>query len=489
MTTLGSGLSSILRNAAYLLGSDWLASALRLAYTILLARALGPDGYGLIASGQALYLLFGGLVSSGLDLFLARELAKSRADGEQVVRLSLFLRTIALIVVAAVFVIMAVPPETDPTGRAVLAVFVVALLARGHAVWARQVFIAYEATGFNLRLIAVFRTAEVVVAAIAILLGAGPVTVAVIHSASWLAEAIASLWAVHRSILPLNRRLFVLRGFKTAAMGILSIGLVVASGQWLRLGPLALYKYVAANPEQVGQFALAWNATVILSMMVTTVMRASVPVVGRATARRDDKDVYYLDFAIRFGVMLGTLLVIAAIGAGPWIIELAFGSAYAGAGAMLAATLSVVGPVVMSFAIDQILTLRHRTGSSLLVAAVSAGIGTLVFVHAATHYSPAVAALSVLGIFVAMILAKMVLLNVALGIALFEPFARACLAAGLALVVLYSMLDLGAGAALACVAATIAWIVLPFVTGAVTPAERQSLGSVLGLLANRYRRS
>ena len=132
---LGTGVTSILRNLVFLLGSNWLAMGLRGIYVVILARALGPAGYGLISSRQALYLILVVAVTAGLPGYLSRERAAVGTRETEAVRLSLIVQLGALSLGAIAFLLFAVLSESDPEARTVFALSAGAMVARGLAIY------------------------------------------------------------------------------------------------------------------------------------------------------------------------------------------------------------------------------------------------------------------------------------------------------------------------------------------------------------------
>jgi len=470
---LGPGVRSILRNGAYLLGSNWLAAALRAAYVVILARALGPAGYGLISSTQALYIMLLLVGTAGLPAFLSRELAADRARGEEAVGLTLLVLAASLSLGAGAFILLGLTTESDPVARQVFFLFAGALVARGLAMWARHAFVAHEASHYHMRQVSIFRTGEVLVAAGALAMGAAVVAIAAIHLASWILEAAAGLALVHRRLAALRLRPPDWPRLRTVARGALAISGALAAGDWLRVAPLALYRYVAEAAPDVGQFALAWNAALILAMMPVAVMTAASPVISRARVRADGKDAYYLDFCIRGGVILGTAAVIGGMAFGPWAITLAAGEEYARAGAIFPATLSILGPIVMNYALDQTLFLHGRTGLVFLLNAGALLAVAAVFVPASQAFGPAAAVLAVFTTLAALVLVKIVTVRAVAGIVLLPSLLRAGVAAGAALAAAVPLTALLPWAGVAGGLATL--VLAAFVSKAVAPHERRTL--------------
>lgn len=430
---LGPGVHSILRNGAFLLGTAWFGTALRTGYIIILARALGPAGYGLISSTQASYMMFVIAVSAGMPAFLSRERAAGRARGDESVRLTLIVQATALSFSAAAFFLLGFATEADAVTRLVFILFAGTVVARGLAVCARHVFVAFETSQHQFWLISIFRTGEVLSAAGALALGGGVVAIAVIHLVSWVLQAVAGLVLVHRRLAALRLRWPNFARLRAVAVGVLGISIALAAGDWLRLAPLAAVRYVAEDAPDVGQFALAWNAAVILSLMLVTAMNAAFPVISRARARADGKDAVYVDFCIRYGVLFGAAVLVAGMSFGPRVIVAVAGAKYASAGAIFAVALTLLSPIIIGYALDQTLLLWKRTRLVLslnggALAAVVAG-----FVPAFRTFGPIGAVLVVFAVLAVLVFVKVIVARRVAGMFLLPSLLRAAVSAGGAL--------------------------------------------------------
>lgn len=464
---------SILRNGAYLLGAGWLATTLRATYVVILARALGPQDYGLLSSAQALYLMFviGG--TAGVASYVAREVAAGRAAQREALWSALAVEGIFLAVGAAAFLSLTLLFHPGTGAGPLFALLALALIVRGIATWAMQAFIACEASQYQLGLVSVFRTAEVLLAVAALAAGGGLIAVASIHLASWTLEAAAGLWLVHARLAAWLSHALAWRRLLSLAKGLVAVSASVSAGTWLRLAPLALYPYVATDAGEVGQFALAWNAALVIATAVLTVMNAAIPVVSRAHARADEKDTYYTSFCIRYGILFGAATVVAGIGIGPWLITAAVGDRYAVAGSLFAMTLLIIAPIVIGQALDQTLFLRGRTRLSLSLNLAALLILIAAFAPVLHTFGPKGVVLTVATVMTAAMVAKIACLHPLAGVSLWGPTLRAAAtaSAGLAVaavLVTYSPAT-AAGIGLTVLVAGI------FLTGTIDPRERRFL--------------
>ena len=473
----GHGVRSILRNGAYLLGSQWLAVLLRFVYVVVLARALSPAGYGLISSTQALYLMVVVLLLQGFPDYLSRERASGRDGAETAVRSGFLLAAVALSIGAVGFLTLGIMTEHDRETRLVFLLFSVAILARGLAWYAAHTFVAFEASQHQLKLVAIFRTGELIVAIFALFLGAGLVVVAVVHLVSWLLEAIAGVGTIHRQFVRLRIRHGQWHNFWPTACSILAVSAAVGAASLLRLSPVALVRYVSDTATSVGHFAFAWNASLILSMSAVAVMRAAFPVVSRARARGDDKDKIYIDFCVRYGVLSGVALVMAGMCFGEDVVVIATGTDYRAAGSLFSLALGMVGPVMMNHALDQTLYLHQRTR---LIFALNGGGVILVITSFASvfhRFGAETTILAVSGMMVLLVVVKTIVVHFLFGLRLWKSFFRAVVASIPAVVATILLIEVSSWIALFCGLLVLCFAAL--VSKTVNQVERRAVVSAI----------
>ena len=136
----GRGVASIARNLTYLLGGYGVYFVTRFLYAVILARALGPQVYGIINYGIAWYLLFLPLTRMGLEVVLSRDAGKNRQVGDRTAALTLTLRIASISLATAAYVILSWFIEDDPASR--LMVFVSPSRSSGaHWLCGRKMFI------------------------------------------------------------------------------------------------------------------------------------------------------------------------------------------------------------------------------------------------------------------------------------------------------------------------------------------------------------
>ncbi len=388
-----SGLRSIAVNSAQTAGARILSPLVRAVYVVVLATYLGPEVYGILAYSQSWYLAFLPVAMLGLGVILMREIGQNRARAGEVLAQVFALRIVATLVSASLCVGIGWAVEADPVARWLLTIFGIGLAGRAFAILAEQVFIAYESSGYLLRQEALFRPLEVVLGLAALALGGGAVAVALVHAGLWWAQAGRGLYLVRARFLAVRpnwswgplARLFV-QAFPVALTGVFTT--------WLLQGPLVLYRHAAETTAELGQVALVIQGLMILAVVPLSAGAAALPVLSRAVARRDGKDLRFIEGLCRLALVLGAAGALTAMAAGPWFMETVFGSRFERAGDLIGPALWLAIPIAIGSAAQAVLFARAQFKSAALAAAAGALVLTIVLF-------PLVAANGALGVLLA----------------------------------------------------------------------------------------
>lgn len=366
-----SGLRSIAVNSAQMAGARLLSPVVRAVYVVVLATYLGPEVYGVLAYSQSWYLAFLPVAVLGLGAILMREIGRNRARASEVLAQAFALRIVATLLSAAFCVGIGWAVEADPLARRLLTIFGIGLAGRALAILAEHVFVAYESSGYLLRQEALFRPLEVVLGLAALALGGGAVAVALVHAGLWWAQAGRGLYLVQTRFLavrpswswgPLGRLL--VQAFPVALTGVFTT--------WLLQGPLVLYRHVAETTAELGQMAIVIQGLMILVVVPLSAGAAALPVLSRAVARRDGKDLRFVEGLCRLALVLGAAGALTGMAAGPWLVETVFGSDFERAGDLIGPALWLAIPIAMGSAAQAGLFARANYVSTTLCAAAGA---------------------------------------------------------------------------------------------------------------------
>lgn len=321
------GAQSIAVNALNLAGARFVTIGARAVYIFVLADMLGPEVYGLLAYGTNWYLAFMPLALLGLQPVLGRLIGRGRDRAAAIASTGLAIRLATTVVATAACIAVAWVVEADPQLRTVLALFGAALFGRGFAVFANSVFVAYEASKFAFRLDGSFRLLELAVGVALLLAGGGLLEVAALHAAVFGLQAVAGLVLLRRVVGGV-----ALAWSGSAVRAMLTDALPLAAGMllvgWMLQGPVILFRQLDQPAALLGQVGLAFQAFGVLASVPGALVLAALPVLSRATARRDGKEQLFVDAAVRAVIVFGAAAALLATGLGVPLLRFLLGPDY-----------------------------------------------------------------------------------------------------------------------------------------------------------------
>ena len=365
------GVRSIARNAGQMIGARVIGPVLQAGYVALLAAYLGPELFGLLSYSRSWYLALLPLTLLGLGAILSREIGRDRAQAADIVARAFTLRVLATVLTALVCASLGWILETNLIVRALISIFSFALAARAICIFAEQVFVAFESSGYILRQEALFRPIEVCLGSIVIVLGGDVLGVALVHVTIWGLQAVRGLYLVQTRLVPVHFEWAWLPLGRMLREGI-PIGLASIFSIWLMQGPLVLYRQVAVSEAALGLMALAIQILGLVSLLPLSIAGVAMPVLSRAVARADRKELVFLDGMCRLAVVLGTIAAITGTVGGPWFVKAVFGAGFAPAGHFIGPVLWLVIPLSIGHAMQLVLFARSLHTPAILAAATGA---------------------------------------------------------------------------------------------------------------------
>ncbi len=372
---LSPGIMSVIKNAAYILSGQGVQLGVRFVYAVVLARALGPHDYGLIAYGTSLYIAVLPVTKFGIEHVVIRVIGYDKARGRELLQSSLPLRRAAAYFSTVVFAAAALFWENDQPTQAILACFAIALLGRSFAQWNQAIFTAYEANRFSFRLQAVFRALEVALGLLALAVWRTPLTIVLVHASTWWLEVVFGTLLLHREFST-PRGKWNLEDVKTILAESIPVCLAMTMLSVMSQGPLLTFKYLNGAGIAAGNLALAMQVFSLLSLMTIALNSASYPVLSRAIARGDGKEVFFVEAMMRFTLFLGPTVALLGMALGPDLMVFAFGNKYAEAGSLIGTTLWMMIPWTAMNSLMRVQTARRNIRSTLCILAA----GVLCFV-------------------------------------------------------------------------------------------------------------
>jgi O-antigen/teichoic acid export membrane protein len=368
-----SGIRSLAANAGYIFGTRALGAVLRGVYAILLARYLGPETYGLFNYGLSWYLAFLPLTFWGMNIIMSREVGRDRhGEGARVVDVSAGARFFTTIVAASLCVGVGMLFEDNPEAKTLIVVFTLALVGRSVATWVNDVFAAHERASYILRIEGSFRVLETIFGMALLFMGYGIWAAVAVHLISWWLQALGGLVVLRRRVT-LVRPQFA----RSELLSLLRTGLPLAimgffTG-WLMQGPLVLYRHVGEDQHGLGQLALALQFTAMLSQVISSISIAALPIMSRSIDRGDQKDVLFVVWMMRLGVIFAASAAILGTVAGPWVLSLLFAGTYDLTGHLLGPALWLLVPFAAASGLRQRL-LAQRKDTFPMIASIGGAI-------------------------------------------------------------------------------------------------------------------
>lgn len=373
--TAGTGISSIIRNGAFLMGSNWVETALRAVYLVAITRYLGAELYGVWAYAAAAYGFLLGLTGFGLEVLLPVRLGSDKRDAAGFVELTLSLRLGLLGLAAlglAAYALWAEPPGTT---RLAVLLMIPALCGRGVALWVRTVFLGFERVGSYVKVAVAMRLAEVACGVAVLVSGGGLLAIVVLHSLAWVAEAAVGLSMVRRRLTPRRPRLHTGRAAELLRQGAV-LGLAASLTGWLVSGPLLLLRHVGGDLATLGQFSLAMQIAMILVASAQPFLATALPVLSRSDARDDPRVESYGRMTALAAILLSAAAAVLGFAFGPSLMHFVFGSNFALAGELLGLCLLIGGLVLAPTGYMQVLVVRGWRWPGVLAS----GMGGLLLV-------------------------------------------------------------------------------------------------------------
>ncbi|MEA2486702.1 MAG: hypothetical protein QOF16_356 [Actinomycetota bacterium] len=275
-------------NAGWLLVAEIAGKLANFALFVIIARGLGTREYGYFTfalSFIALFLMFGRL---GLQPMAVKEIARDKARLSELFASGLLLRTVLAVVGLALA--FAVAPAIVHGRQALLAVFVVgsALLLDEISTFLASVFQAFEQMRFDALVTLANRILSTVLAAIALSLGAGLVTI----SATYLAGSLGALacgWYVLRTRFP---PVSLKDARRSIARNYLVTGLPLGLAALFNVAVFrldAVMLEAIRGPLQVAQYGVAYRFFESILFVAWAMSTAALPRI----ARGDDDGVTY----------------------------------------------------------------------------------------------------------------------------------------------------------------------------------------------------
>ncbi|QEX15791.1 hypothetical protein FRZ44_10780 [Hypericibacter terrae] len=379
---ISPGLSSILRNFGFLLGSQMLTTLIGCGYAILLARLLGPDLYGTLTYGYSWYLTFITLTYLGLDMVLAREVGRDPARAPSLAGSTLALRAAIATLVAILSAVAGCVFEPNQTARPLILVLSGALLGRAIWLWCSSAFVAFEVTRRQLPIDLFFRPLEFVIVMLTLwfLAPQNILAIGIIHATLWWMQAAVGVFIVARKVTRID-----FTGLSAKALRLIGTGVPGAiytmTVTWFLQAPIVLFRQIAGVGDTLGHFALSMQITGYLLTIPYLVGSVALPVLSRSAVRDDGKTRSAARAMLVAIPAVGAALSLLGTWLAPSLTSLVFGLEYLQAGRILGEAIWLLIPISLAIGLQQVLfSCRANLGLASIFSIV--GIVAMVALYA-----------------------------------------------------------------------------------------------------------
>ena len=368
---------SFAKNTIYLLATRWFTKAARLLYSIVLARYLGPEQFGILSYGIAWYLTFFSFRNLGIGVILSRSIGRNRDQGAECVVQTLALRSIITVLMVLLCAGIGWYAEKIPDTKRLLLIFSVALAGRGIVSWTQNVFTAYEVNYYGFRQNAIFRTLEVLLGSLFVLKGGGVFAVAFVHALVWWLQALVGIVLIRRDLTAFKIHK-MWSGLRPLLLQGLLLGLSGTLISWFRQGPLIGLRFLGNHTEMLGQFAVVMQSFWVMSHLSSVLNVAALPALSRAAVRRNEKDLLFSRLMLRGALILGACIGFIGLSLGPFLVSITFGTAYEEAGRLVGFALWLMIPWTIGYTLYTVSLSKGR--DRLAIICTGLGITSLGFV-------------------------------------------------------------------------------------------------------------
>lgn len=330
-----SVLRRTLVNASWLVSDRLLRLALNFFVGILIARQLGPSGFGLLSYGQVLIMLLTPIATLGMPEIVVREFAGGKRNADAVLATALVVRLVlAVLAVIALAAVAWALRGDDP-----LAILVV--LGYGFS-FLPQAFDVVESRFQSLNRVGVLSTLRMMNSVAfalarlgAVLLDQGVVVYAVLYSAEIACFAVLTVLAARRQAIPIlpsrfdrGEARFLLHASAPLMLRMLAIGV------YMRIDQMMVQHYL--GDEQLGIYSAAVRITELWYFIPTAIVAGAAPSLTQLYHSSPQDYMRELQRLMRLMVLLSIVPAAAFTLGAPLIIHLLFGAAFAEAAPVLA---------------------------------------------------------------------------------------------------------------------------------------------------------
>jgi PST family polysaccharide transporter len=299
-----------------------------------IARYLGPERFGLLNYAIALVSLTTPVIALGLNRLLVRDLVRDETDAAELMGSAFWLKLLVSVVTVLALVAAVTQAGLGPTEARGL----IAIVALGNLFVAFDVIEFYFQSRVEARYAAICKAAAFFLTSalrFALVYFEAPlVWFAVAYSLEWFLIGLFAVLVYQRQAGGIGAwKLRLARGLAMVRESWPEIGAGLATMFCYRLDQLMLEAMVGV--ETVGVYSTAARLTDMWYFVPAAIVSTTFPAIVRA--REGSPEDYHGSLQNLFTVLaaMGYAVAIPATLLAPWVVDLLFGAAYAGAGPLL----------------------------------------------------------------------------------------------------------------------------------------------------------
>jgi polysaccharide transporter, PST family len=332
-------LKSTIFNAGWLVSDRIIRLVLNFIAGILIARALGPEDFGMLSYGQALIFLFTPIATVGLPEIIVRELSRrtgSEQAGEkqEIISSALAVRLISALFTIALMAAMALVVKNDsPTAMIIIIFYSFSIAPQSLDI----IESALQSEGM-FKLVSVARSINSVVFAIiriaSVFLHADVIWFVILYGSEILVFGVF--------YLVIARRVGMLPSFKIVRYARMRELVISSLPLMLRLIAIAIYMRIdqvmveaLLGTEQLGVYSVAVRVSELWYFVPTAIMAAAFPRLTRSY--EDGMEAYdaELRYWMRMMMMIALPAALMLSLMSNLVVDILFGDAYSEAGPVL----------------------------------------------------------------------------------------------------------------------------------------------------------
>lgn len=366
------GIQRILKNSAYLYMTLLMSQGLKFIYVFVIARLLGAELYGLLAFGNAWYMMFLPLTGLGLGIYLSQKVGKNKLkSAKRTVPLVASIRFVAVLVIAGLCLAVGLANPDSMQISQIIVIYTVALLGRAMVLWSTQMFQAYEQTIYVFKLERIFKPLEVTIGLIVAYFTLDVLMVASVHAIGMILQGLLGIVWVNRRLVKVKlvwRPRIMLR----IVLKLLPLGIAVALGQFLFQGPVVLLKQEGISLTQIGNFSLAIQLFMVFLSIFSSLKTAALPALSRNALHSPHKLQEFSRYSMILAVVFGCLCALTVSQFAQPVIIWVFTEKFRMAGEIISVMIWALIPAIVHNMLNSTQAALEHNKSILMINAAGA---------------------------------------------------------------------------------------------------------------------